>query len=128
LVVQVRDLQGAPVSGATVYFTPSPGAVLSATWPVVADASGLAQTNVTSPLAGGEFSVSAASPSSVSAVEFDLFSRRLDAELNGQSLTLSIDNRTSAPNPQVPYIVMLSLPGSPTLPTIVGPLCVDPTY
>jgi hypothetical protein len=23
---------------------------------------------------------------------------------------------------------MLSFPGSPTLPTIVGPLCIDPTY
>ena len=71
---------------------------------------------------------SVASPSSVSAVAFDLFSRRLDAQITDSTLTVSIDNRTLAPNPQVPYVVMLSLPGSPTLPTVIGPLCVDPTY
>jgi len=128
LVVQIRDLQGAPLPGADVYFTPSPGAVLSNTGPVAADANGFAQASVRAPLAGGEFSVSVASPSSVSAVTFDLFSRRLDADVNGSNLTVSIDNRTFAPNPQVPYVVMLSFPGSPTFPTVVGPLCVDPTY
>lgn len=128
LVVQVRDLQGVPLAGADVYFTPSSGASVSPSGPVLADANGFAQTTVTAPLGGGEFEVSAASPSSVSPVAFGLFSRRLDVDVNGQNLTLSIDNRTSAPNPQVPYIVMLSFPGSPILPTIVGPLCIDPRY
>jgi hypothetical protein len=128
LVVQVRDLQGVPLAGADVYFTPSSGASVSHSGPVIADANGFAQTTVRAPLGGGEFGVSAASPSSVSSVAFSLFSRRLDVGVNGQNLTLSIDNRTFAPNPQVPYIVMLSFPGSPTLPTTVGPLCIDPRY
>ena len=41
---------------------------------------------------------------------------------------MSITNQTSAVPPTVPYVVMLSFPGSPTLPTIVGPLCIDPGY
>lgn len=128
LVVQVLDLQGAPLAGAPVYFTPGPGAAVSTANPVVADANGLAQTTVTAPLAGGGFSVRAASPSSVASAAFDLFARRIDATMNGPILTLSIDNRTSAPSPQVPYVVLLSWPGSPVLPTIMGPLCIDPAY
>ncbi len=128
LVVQVRDLQGVPLPGANVYFTPSAGAALSPTGPITADANGIAQASVTAPMAGGDFDVSVASPSSVSAVAFDLFSRRLDAEVTNSTLTVSIDNTTFAPNPQVPYVVMLSLPGSPTLPTVAGPLCINPEY
>jgi hypothetical protein len=28
----------------------------------------------------------------------------------------------------VPYVAMVSFPGSPTLPTILGPICTDPGY
>jgi hypothetical protein len=41
---------------------------------------------------------------------------------------MSIVTQTDAVPPQVPYIAMLSFPGSPVLPTIVGPLCIDPGY
>ena len=41
---------------------------------------------------------------------------------------LSAVNQTQAVPAQVPYVVFMSFPGSPTLPSPIGPICTDPSY
>ncbi len=128
LVVRVLDPQGTPLPGGLVNFTVSGGATLSTTNPVTADGQGFAQTTATATTIGGPVTVSATTPGGIAPATFGLFGRRLSTTVAGSLLVLSATNQTSAQPPQVPYIVMLSFPGSPMLPTIVGPLCIDPTY
>jgi hypothetical protein len=102
--------------------------VLSTTNPVLADGNGFAQTTVTSSAVGGPVTVTATTPGGITSAVFSLFGRRITATPAAQFLVVSISNQTSAVPANVPYIVMLSFPGSPTLPSIVGPLCIDPGY
>jgi glucose/arabinose dehydrogenase len=128
LVVQVRDPQGNPLPGGTVNFAVTGGGALSTTNPVLADAQGFASTTATSTAVGGAVTVTATTPGGISQATFGLFGRRIAVTPAAQLLVVSVTNQTSAVPPQVPYIVMLSFPGSPTLPTIVGNLCIDPGY
>lgn len=129
LVVQVFDPQGAPLAGGAVNFTAPASAVLSTTNPVIADSQGFAQTTVTAaPNATGNLTVTATTPGAITQASFALFARRITVTPAGSLLVMSINNQTSAVPAQVPYVVMLSFPGSPTLPTIIGPLCIDPSY
>ena len=127
LVVRVFDALGNVVPGAPVNFTLQGGGSLSTTNPVLADAVGFAQTTVTSTF-GGAVTVTATALDSVPTPPFRLFGRRLSTSLAGNLFFVQIDNETAAMPPFVPYIVMLAFPGSPTLLTPIGPLCVDPTY
>jgi glucose/arabinose dehydrogenase len=129
LVARVLDPQGQPQPGGQVNFSVSGSATLSTTNPVLADPSGLASTTVTA-LGGanGVITVTATTPGAITQATFGLFARRLTVTPAGQYVVLSITNQTSAVPATVPYIVMLAFPGSPTLPTIVGPLCIDPGY
>lgn len=128
LVVRVFDPQGNPLPGGSVNFTVSGGALLSTTNPVIADAQGFAQTTATATAAGGGVTVTASTPGAITNAQFPLFGRKITATPAGQYLVLSISNQTSALPATVPYVVMLSFPGSPTLPTILGNLCIDPGY
>ena len=128
LIARVFDPQGNPSPGGLVNFTLSGPGTLSTTNPVVADTNGFAQTTATSLATGGSILVTATTPGGITNATFPLFARRLTTTVAGNLFVVSINNQTSAQPPQVPYIVMLSFPGSPTLPTIVGPLCIDPAY
>lgn len=128
LVVRVLDPQGNPLPGGLVNFSVAGGATLSTTNPVTADAQGLAQTTATSNAIGGAATVTGTTPGGITSAQFALFGRKITATPAAQLLVLTVSNQTSAVPAQMPYIVMLSFPGSPTLPTIVGPLCIDPTY
>jgi len=129
LVVRVLNPQGQPQPGGQANFTLSGAATLSTTNPVLADANGYASTTVTTQAgANGAITVTATTPNAITQATFGLFARRLTATPAGPYLVMSITNQTSAVPPTVPYVVMLSFPGSPTLPTIVGPLCIDPGY
>jgi glucose/arabinose dehydrogenase len=128
LVVRVFDPQGNPLPGGAVNFTVSGGAALSTTNPVIANAQGFAQTTATSTALGGGVTVTASTPGAITNAQFALFGRKITATPAGQFLVLSISNQTSAIPASVPYVVMLSFPGSPTLPTILGNLCIDPGY
>jgi glucose/arabinose dehydrogenase len=128
LVARVFDPQGNPLAGGTVNFAVSGGATLSTTNPVIADGNGFAQTTATATAVGGGVTVSATTPGGITNASFSLFGRKITATPAAQFLVLTVSNQTSAVPPQVPYVVMLSFPGSPTLPTIVGPLCIDPAY
>lgn len=127
LVVRMFDPLLNPVPGGLVDFTVAGGGSLSTTNPVAADASGFAQTSVTSTF-GGDITVTASIPGSASNVVFHLFARRLTTSIAGPWLVVQLDNETDAQPPFVPYAVMLSFPGSPTIGSIVGPLCIDPMY
>ena len=129
---QVLDTNGNPMAGGTVNFSVTGGHSLSTTNPVIADANGFAQTTVTpNGPGGGPLTVTASTPGSQTNGEFDLFARRLTATGVVSSTTLlvlSVTNQTDAVPAQVPYILFMSFPGSPTVPTPIGPLCTDPGY
>jgi hypothetical protein len=125
----LEEVQGQPLGGGTVNFSVVGPGILSTTNPVLADPQGFVQTTVSAnALAGGVITVTASTPGSQTNGEFSLFSRKLSTTKVTNLLIVSITNQTTAVPAQVPYIVMMSLPGSPVLPTIVGPLCVDPGY
>lgn len=128
LRARVLDTQGVPLPSGIVNFSVTGPGVLSTSNPVIADANGYAQTNVTANNAGGPITVTASTPNSQSNATFSLYSRKLQAAAAGQYVVLSINNATAAVPPTVPYIVMVAFPGSPVLPTIVGNLCIDPAY
>ncbi len=129
LVVRVFDAQNNPLPGGQVHFAVSGGATLSTTNPVLADANGFAQTTVTANATpGGPITVTGTTPNGITSATFSLYARKLTVTPAAQYLVVSINNATSATPPAVPYVVMLSFPGSPTLPTFLGPLCIDPSY
>jgi glucose/arabinose dehydrogenase len=127
LRVQVRDTSGNPLPGGTVNFSAT-GATLSTTNPVVADGNGFAQTVATATTVGGAITVTGSTPGSQTNATFGLFARKLTATPAGSLLLLSAINTTTATPPNVPYIVMVSFPGSPIVSTTIGPICTDPSY
>lgn len=128
LVVRVLDTQNNPLPNGVVNFTVSGPGALSTTNPVLADANGLAQTTVTAINSGGQISVSATTPNSPTSAPFSLYSRKITIIPAGNLMVMTISNSTQAVPATVPYIVMLSFPGSPMLPTVAGTLCIDPAY
>ena len=128
VVVRVTDLLGTPLAGGTVNFAVAGPGTLSTINPVIADGSGYAQTMVTASSLGGPIGITASAPGAFVTATFALFARRIVARAGAQDLKVTIRNTTTAVPPLVPYVVMLSFPGSPILPTPVGPLCIDPFY
>lgn len=128
LVVRVLDTNTNPLPGGTVNFAVVGGATLSTTNPVIADANGYAQTTATATATGGAATVTASTPGSQTNGVFSLFSRKLTVTPAGSLLVVGATNTTTAVPPNVPYILLMSFPGSPILPTIVGPICTDPGY
>ncbi|HEX5051699.1 MAG TPA: PQQ-dependent sugar dehydrogenase [Planctomycetota bacterium] len=128
LVVRVRDTVGNVLPGGAVNFTVGGPGALSTSNPVLADPNGLAQTTVSALNGGGPITVTATTPGAITSAAFSLYSRKITAIPAGNLLVLTIANATTAVPAQVPYVVMMSFPGSPILPTIVGPLCTDPLY
>jgi glucose/arabinose dehydrogenase len=128
LVARVLNPQGNPLPGGTVNFAVSGGATLSTTNPVIADSQGFAQTTATSTALGGAATVTASTPGGTTNGTFSLFGRKLAVTPAGTLLIVNANNTTTAVPPNVPYILLMSFPGSATLPTIVGPICTDPSY
>lgn len=127
LVARVFDTNGNPLPGGTINFSVTGAATLSTTNPVIADANGFAQTSVTA-TGGGAITVTAATPNSQTSGTFSLFSRRIAVTSAGTLVIVSVTNTTTAVPANVPYVTLVSFPGSPTLPTILGPICTDPGY
>lgn len=129
LVARVLDTMGNPLPGGTVNFAVTGPGTLSTTNPVIADPNGFVQTTVTSTLvAGGAITVTASTPGGGTNASFSLFSRKLTATAVSNLLILGVTNTTTAVPASVPMILLMSFPGSPVLPTIVGPICTDPGY
>jgi glucose/arabinose dehydrogenase len=128
LVVRVLDSNSNPLPGGTINFTVVGGGTLSTTNPVIADANGFAQTSVTATTAGGAVTVTASTPGSQTNATFALFARKVTATPAGAIMVVSVSNTTTATPPNVPYVLMMSFPGSPILPTVLGPICTDPGY
>ena len=128
LVVRVLDSNNNPLPGGTINFAVTGGATLSTTNPVIADGNGFAQTNVTSTATGGAITVTASTPGSQTNGTFALFARKVTATPAGTLLVVSVSNTTTAVPANVPYLLMMSFPGSPILPTTLGPICTDPGY
>lgn len=127
LVARVFDTNGNPLPGGTINFTVAGAATLSTTNPVTADANGFAQTTVTA-TGGGAITVTAATPNSQTSGTFSLFARRITVTPAGNLVIVAVTNTTTAVPANVPYVTLVSFPGSPTLPTILGPICTDPGY
>jgi glucose/arabinose dehydrogenase len=128
IVARVFNTQGNPLPFGTINFSVSGPATLSTTNPVTADANGFAQTTATATNAGGAITITASTPGSQTSGTFSLFSRKLTVTPAGTFLVVSASNTTNAVPANIPYILMMSFPGSPILPTTVGPICTDPGY
>ncbi|MFO1076300.1 MAG: PQQ-dependent sugar dehydrogenase [Planctomycetota bacterium] len=128
LIVQVRDVANQPLGGGLVNFEVAGGAILSTTNPVVADASGFAQTTVTATNAGGPVTVIATTPGSHAVALGSFFARKIEVDVAGNTTTLSILNRTAASSQQVPFIVMAGFAGVPTWNSPFGTVCTDPAH
>jgi hypothetical protein len=128
LVARVLNTSGNPLPGGTVNFAVSGPGSLSTTNPVSADANGFAQTLGTATNAGGAITVTASTLNSQTNGAFSLFSRKVTATPAGALLVVSVVNSTTAVPNTVPYILLMSFPGSPVLPTVIGPICTDPSY
>jgi glucose/arabinose dehydrogenase len=128
VVARVLNPQGQPLAGGSVSFAVTGNATLSTTNPVIADANGYAQTTVTSGALGGAVTVTATTPGAVTNATFSLFGRKVTVTPAGTLMVVSVSNTTTAVPANVPYVLMMSFPGSPILPTSIGPICTDPGY
>jgi glucose/arabinose dehydrogenase len=128
LVARVLDTNSNPLPGGTVNFAVVGGATLSTTNPVIADANGYAQTSATATSTGGAITVTASTPGSMTNGTFALFARKLTVTPVSNLVVAAITNTTTAVPANVPYVLLMSFPGSPTLSTFLGPICTDPGY
>lgn len=127
LVARVFDTSNNPLPGGTVNFTVSGPATLSTTNPVIADANGFVSTNVTATNGGGTITVTATTPNSQTNGTFSLFSRKTTVAGTGSLVVVSLSNTTTAVPAQVPFIILVSLPGAPVWNSPFGPVCTDPS-
>ncbi|MCB9879922.1 MAG: PQQ-dependent sugar dehydrogenase [Planctomycetes bacterium] len=130
LVVRVFDTSNNPMSGGIVNFSVAGPGVLSTVNPVIADANGYAQTSVTAANVGGAITVTASTPGSQTNGTFALFSRKTSVTWIPTSslLLVSVSNKTNAVPANIPLVLLMSWPGSPVLPTVIGDICTDPSY
>ncbi|MBL8735317.1 MAG: PQQ-dependent sugar dehydrogenase [Planctomycetes bacterium] len=128
IVARVRDPNGNPLPGGTVNFVVSGGATLTTVNPVIADANGLAQTTAIATATGGAATVTASTPNGQTNGTFSLFARRLAVTPASNLVVVGFTNTTTAVPAQVPTVVFASFPGGPTVPSILGPICTDPSY
>lgn len=128
VVFQVNNAQGQPLAGGTVNLSLTGSATLSTTNPVIADATGRAQTVVTAGPLGGTIRITATTPGGLTAgVTAELFARRMALTRAGGILVVQVQNTTTAPAPaQVPMLMMCSIPGINPLQTAFGPVCTNP--
>ncbi len=128
IVARALDTSGNPLANGIVNFTVAGGGTLSAAT-VTTDANGIATTTaIALATPGGTITVTATTPGAISPATFALFARKLTAIPAAQLLVLTISNQTDAVPAQVPFILFASFAGSPTVPTPIGPFCIDPGY
>jgi glucose/arabinose dehydrogenase len=129
IVVQVLNPAGNPLPGGQVNFSVSGPAGLSTTNPVTADASGFAQTYCYALNAGGPIAVSAtAVGGSPIGVSFNLFARDIAVIGTTTVVAIQITHSSTALPPNVPWLILMSLPGMPPVPTPIGPICTNPAF
>jgi len=124
--VQVLDANSQPLPNGVVNFTVSGAATLSTTNPVIADGNGMASTMATAGNGGGNIVITASTPNSTTSATVNLFARNLTVAGNSTLVVVSITNTTNALPAQIPYIVMVALPGGPIWNSPLGPICTDP--
>ena len=124
--VQVLDPNSQPLPNGVVNFTVSGAATLSTTNPVIADGNGMASTMATAGNGGGNIVITASTPNSTTSATVNLFARNLTVAGNSTLVVVSITNTTNALPAQIPYIVMVALPGGPIWNSPLGPICTDP--
>ena len=126
LVVQVLDPMGSPLAGGSVNFSVTGPATLGTTNPVIADASGFAQTTVAATNFGGAVTVTAMTPGAGASATFNLYARNLGIVAGPTFVLVQVQNQSTAAPPTVPYAILISIPGIPPLATPIGPICTDP--
>lgn len=127
LTVRVADSGGAPQVGVPVDFSVFGPASLSSSGPVLTDSQGEARTLVTAANAGGAITVNATSPVSLGNATFSLFSRKMSVAHTSSLAVVTINNMTNAIPAQVPYVVMVALPGAAPWNSPFGSVCTDPS-
>ena len=128
LVARAFDGLGLPAAGVPVLFAAQGAATVAAIAPVATDAQGIAQTTATASAGGGSAIVTATNLATGATATFPLFGRVLMVAHTPTTLAVDVVNASAAAMPQVPFVLLTAFPGSPTLPTPIGPLCIDPAY
>lgn len=120
---------GAPLANTAVAFAVTGPGVLTSSNPALTDAQGFASVTLAAPAsAQGPITVVATTAGAPTSAPFGVFARRLTGVGTPSLLALTMTNQTDAVPPLVPYIVLVSFPGSPPLATPFGTLCVHPAY
>ncbi len=127
LVARILGGNNQPVVGVPVTFSLWGSGALSTTAPVVTDGNGEARVQVTAGAAGGAVTVTASSPAAPNAARFELFGRKMAVANTSSLVVVNIQNRSNASSGQVPFVVFLSLPGSPPWASPWGTMCTNPT-
>ncbi len=129
LVARVVGPSGSPLVNASVAFAVTGPGVVTSSNPTLTDAQGLASVSIAAPAsAQGAITVTATVAGAPASALFGVFARRLTSSASASPLVLTLTNQTDAVPPFVPYLVLVSFPGSPPLPTPFGTLCVHPLY
>ena len=116
------------ISNITINFSAQGAAIVATTAPVATDAQGFAQTTATATGGGGAAVVTATNLATGATATFPLFGRVLSVAHTPSTLTVDIANASAAVSPQVPFVLLTAFPGSPSLLTPIGALCIDPSY
>ena len=126
IVLEVRDSAGAPLQGVRVGVEVL-GPAERVGQPVLrTDANGRVTTTIRALDKGGAVRVLATTPGDPNGAIVELYSRRLNVTQTPSSISLHIDNTTSATPPNVNYFVSVAIGPSSPLPTPFGTLCVNP--
>lgn len=128
LVARAYDGLGLPAAGVPVQFSAQGAAIVMTTAPVATDAQGFAQTTATATGGGGGAVVTATNLATGATATFPLFGRVLSVAHTPSTLTVDVVNASAAAIPQVPFVLLTAFPGSPSLLTPIGALCIDPSY
>ena len=127
VIARVADGNGAPQVGVPVDFTIFGPGTLASTGPVLTDTQGEARMFVNASNSGGAITVTATSPGVVGSARFTLFSRKISVAHTTALAVVTITNRTTAIPAQVPFVVMVALPGVTPWNSPFGPICTNPS-
>ncbi len=126
LVARMTDGLGAPLVGVPVDFSIFGPGTLTAPGPVLTDSLGEARMLVDAANAGGQITVTATATGAPAGATFTLFSRKISIAHTSRLAVVTITNTSATIPTQVPFVVMVALPGAPPWNSPFGTICTNP--
>ncbi|MCA8963760.1 MAG: PQQ-dependent sugar dehydrogenase [Planctomycetes bacterium] len=126
LVVRVSDGLGSPQVGVPVDFSIFGPGTLVTPGPVLTDSLGEARMFVDANVAGGQITVTATASGTLGRATFTLFSRKISVAHTSSLAVVTITNTSASIPTQVPFVVMVALPGGAPWNSPFGTICTNP--